>query len=211
MKKIAIIGCGGFAKVIKEVIESLNEYRFKGFIGKEKSDQTEYCEINLCNLRKNNITHLANGVANLCYPWIEEMIIKYCREGFFFPKILHSSSVVSKSSEVGDGTIILENAVVKSYSFVGKFCIINSLAVVSHDCKLDDYVHISLGSKLGGNCKVGKNSFLGINSSVLQGTNIGKNVIIGAGSVVINDIPDNVVAVGNPARIIRKLEHNKGN
>ncbi len=42
-------------------------------------------------------------------------------------------------------------------------------------------------------------------SKVLQGVTIGDNTIIGAGSIVTKDIPDNVIAVGNPCKVIRKI------
>lgn len=53
---------------------------------------------------------------------------------------------------------------------------------------------------------IGSNSFVGMNSILLPGTAVGNNVIIGAGSVVSGRIPDNVVAAGNPARVICSLE-----
>lgn len=49
----------------------------------------------------------------------------------------------------------------------------------------------------------GKLSFLSIGAIIIQGIKIGKNVTIGAGSVVIKGIPDNVIALGNPAKIIK--------
>ncbi|MBF1445483.1 MAG: sugar O-acetyltransferase, partial [Prevotella nigrescens] len=54
--------------------------------------------------------------------------------------------------------------------------------------------------------KVGNNVWIGGNVVVLPGVTIGNNVTIGAGSVVTKDIPDNVVAVGNPCKVIRKIE-----
>lgn len=53
---------------------------------------------------------------------------------------------------------------------------------------------------------IGNNVQCGANVTILGGITIGHNVIIGAGSVVVKDIPDNVVVAGNPARIIRHLE-----
>ncbi|MBA7532225.1 Maltose O-acetyltransferase [subsurface metagenome] len=49
----------------------------------------------------------------------------------------------------------------------------------------------------------GELSFIGIGATMILGIKIGKNVTIGAGSVVIKDIPDNVIALGNPAKIIK--------
>ncbi len=52
---------------------------------------------------------------------------------------------------------------------------------------------------------IGDNVYIAANSTVIGGVHIGNNVIIGAGSVVVKDIPDNSVAVGNPARVIRTI------
>ena len=52
---------------------------------------------------------------------------------------------------------------------------------------------------------IGDNVWIGGSVTILPGVNIGNNVTIGAGSVVTKDIPDNVVAVGNPCRVIRKI------
>ena len=62
------------------------------------------------------------------------------------------------------------------------------------------------GKDLAGETKIGKNSFIGENAVILPGVTIGKDVIVGAGAVVGNDIPDGFVAIGNPARCIKKTE-----
>ena len=53
--------------------------------------------------------------------------------------------------------------------------------------------------------KIGKNCWLGAGVIVLPGVSIGDNTVIGAGSVVTKNIPANVVAVGNPCRVMRKI------
>lgn len=57
-----------------------------------------------------------------------------------------------------------------------------------------------------GNVKIGNNVFIGVNTTILKGTTIGNNVIIGANSLVNRNIPDNVVAAGNPAKVIMSLD-----
>lgn len=59
--------------------------------------------------------------------------------------------------------------------------------------------------------KIGNNVWFGGGVTVLPGITVGNNVVIGAGSVVTKDIPDNVVAAGNPCKIIRKIEEEEGN
>lgn len=55
------------------------------------------------------------------------------------------------------------------------------------------------------NTRIGNNVFVGAGAIVLPGVTIGNNVVIGAGSVVTKDIPNDSVAVGNPARVVKKL------
>jgi maltose O-acetyltransferase len=52
---------------------------------------------------------------------------------------------------------------------------------------------------------IGRNVFVGANSLILKGVTIGDNSVIGAGSVVTSSIPENVIAAGNPCRVIRAL------
>ena len=52
---------------------------------------------------------------------------------------------------------------------------------------------------------IGDNVWIGGNSVILPGVTVGNNVVIGAGSIVAKDIPDNMIAAGNPCRIIREI------
>ncbi len=63
----------------------------------------------------------------------------------------------------------------------------------------------SKGLEIAKPIKIGNNVWIGANVSVLQGVTIGENTVIGAGSVVNKDIPGNVVAVGNPCKVVREI------
>lgn len=69
---------------------------------------------------------------------------------------------------------------------------------------IDPVVRAS-GLECGKPVKIGNNVWIGGHSCVCPGVTIGDNVVIGAGSVVCKDIPDNVVAAGNPCRVIREI------
>ena len=57
---------------------------------------------------------------------------------------------------------------------------------------------------------IGENTWIGSGVVIVPGVKVGKNVVIGAGSIVTKDIPDNVVAVGNPCRVLREVsEHDR--
>ena len=68
-----------------------------------------------------------------------------------------------------------------------------------------DYETRNQGLEYAKPIKVGKNVWIGGNVCVLPGVTIGDNVVIGAGSIVTKDIPSNVVAVGNPCRVLKKI------
>ena len=99
--------------------------------------------------------------------------------------------------------MVMENAVIKTKAAVDKFCVINALVVVSHGCSVGDYSHLSLGLKIEGNVKIGSNVFLGINSSVNQKIKIESKSVIGSGSLIINNVINNSLEVGNPRNIIK--------
>lgn len=79
------------------------------------------------------------------------------------------------------------------------------VTLMAHDASTKEF----LGYTKIGRVTIGDNVFVGANTTILPGVQIGDNVIIGAGSVVTHSIPDNMVAAGNPARVICSVEEYK--
>ena len=117
--------------------------------------------------------------------------------------IVHPTSFVASSVSVGSGCQILANAAVCARVRLGLVTIVNTSTSIDHECIIGKGTHIAPGATLAGCVKVGDYSFIGAGTVVLPEIQIGKKTIIGAGSVVTQNIPDNVVAYGNPARIVR--------
>lgn len=116
--------------------------------------------------------------------------------------IVHPDSTVSKDARIAAFTMIGPRAVVNPYAVIGEGVIINSGTIVEHECVVGNFCHIAPGATLLGNVQIGDFSFIGGNAVVKQGVKIGSNVTVGAGSVVLNDVPDNTVIAGNPAKKI---------
>jgi sugar O-acyltransferase (sialic acid O-acetyltransferase NeuD family) len=121
--------------------------------------------------------------------------------------VKHSTSVISSSVTIGEGSMVLHQATIQVDCKVGKHVIINTAASVDHDCLIEDYVHIAPGSVLCGNVKIGEGTFIGAGTTIIPNVSIGKWCTIGAGSVIIKDVPDFAVVVGNPGRIIKTKKH----
>lgn len=120
-----------------------------------------------------------------------------------FANVIHRSAMLSPFSNLGVGNVILHGVIIQVEAKIGHHVIINTGSQVDHDCVVEDFVHLAPGVVLCGSVQVGEGSFLGAGTTVIPGKKIGAWCIIGAGSVVIDDIPDFVVAVGNPARVIK--------
>jgi sugar O-acyltransferase (sialic acid O-acetyltransferase NeuD family) len=119
-----------------------------------------------------------------------------------FVTLVHPAATVSHFAQIGEGSVICAGAVVNVDAVLGAAVIVNTGATVDHDCRLADGVHIAPGAHLSGGVHVGESSWIGVGACVKQGVRIGSSVMVGAGAVVVYDIPDGVMVVGNPARLI---------
>ena len=124
-------------------------------------------------------------------------------------------SVISQSAVIMDSVSVEEDCAISPFVTlgsnvqIGKSFHANLYSYVEHDCVIGDYVTFAPSVKCNGNVHIGNHAYVGAGVMIKQGTpdkplKIGKNVVIGMGAVVINDIPDDVTVVGNPARILKK-------
>jgi sugar O-acyltransferase (sialic acid O-acetyltransferase NeuD family) len=125
-------------------------------------------------------------------------------DGFMTPTLIHPSATVLRNAIIGENCQVLAHAVIGANACIGDACIINTKASIDHECIISEGVHVAPGATLCGNVKVGAFAFIGAGAVLLPNVKVGENAILGAGSVVTRDIPDNVVAFGNPARIIKE-------
>lgn len=118
--------------------------------------------------------------------------------------IIHPSAIIEKNVKLGAGNFIGAGVIINSYAVIGDHCLINSGAIIEHDCVINDFVTVSPGAKIGGRVRIGKRSFIGIGAVIVQRKVISDDAVIGAGAAVICDIEARSVAVGCPAKTIRK-------
>jgi sugar O-acyltransferase (sialic acid O-acetyltransferase NeuD family) len=122
--------------------------------------------------------------------------------GLALPSIVHPSCALSPTATYGRGCHFLAHSVVAADTRLGDMCIVNHQATVDHECRLGDGVHVAPGATLCGCIEVGNNTLIGAGAVVLPRIKIGADVVVGAGAVVTQDVPDGLVVVGNPARIM---------
>lgn len=123
--------------------------------------------------------------------------------GATFPSVVAQGTISGNASMNGEGCVILPGVVITTNATIGNFVLLNPQVSISHDSVVGDYCSLGPGVRLAGNVHVGEGSDLGTNASAIPGVRIGRNVVLGAGACVVRNLPDNVTAVGVPARVVR--------
>lgn len=126
----------------------------------------------------------------------------------------------SQGAEIGENTIIIDTKLSSSSKgdrfYIGSGCTITGATLLGHDASptlyLPELVVHQESYKKGSRrsyrapITIGDNVFIGWGSIILPGVTIGSNCVIGAGSVVTKNVPEGMVAAGNPARVIKTTE-----
>src|SRR5262245_3927781 len=120
-----------------------------------------------------------------------------------FETIVHPTASVSRMSALGPGTVILQNVTVTSNVRIGAHVIVLPNSVISHDSVVGDYTCIAGGVCVSGGVTIGRSCYLGTNSSIIEQVTIGEYSLVGMGSVVLRDVAERSVVVGNPSRFLR--------
>lgn len=116
---------------------------------------------------------------------------------------VHPTAYISDAARIGAGLQAMPRCLVDDFATVGEFCILNAQCTVGHECMLGRGTHVMIAAALCGLVRVGDYSTIGTNATVLPRVSIGTNCYVGAGAVVTEDVPDNAVVAGVPARVIR--------
>ncbi|WP_430883969.1 acetyltransferase [Fusibacter sp. JL216-2] len=202
MTQVIIIGYGGHGKVIEECIESNNTQNVLGYI--DRFD------------RGIHLKHLGtdDSISDIIkiYPNVQfiigigdtqlrrKLFSLYESYNVKFATVIHKSANISPKTMIGDGTVVFPQAVINPGAIIGRHCIINSGAIIEHDNTIEDNVHFAPRSVTGGQVKVGKDTLIGLGACVRNNIIIGSNCIVGMGASVVDNIPDNVIVYGVPAK-----------
>ncbi|MBG6236580.1 acetyltransferase EpsM [Pedobacter sp. CAN_A7] len=199
-----IIGASGHAKVIVDILK-LNSLSISG-VWDDNKKLTSFLGYTI-NGDTHTYNHSNRGAVIIAIGNNKIRSQIAARVNGPYGIAVHPKSVVSSTVTLNEGTVVMPNATINADCKIGRHVIINTNASVDHECEIGDFVHISPQAALAGNVSVAEGTQIGIGACVLQGLKIGKWATIGAGTVIIKDVPDYAVVVGNPGRIINSIPY----
>lgn len=215
MKKLYIIGAGGFGREVAWLVERINAIEETWEIGGYVDD-----DISLHGVTKDNypvigdfnyLIELSNksdiyAVCAVGSARVRKTIInKFKNSNVKFATVIDPSVIKSDKVQIGEGTVICAGTIITVDISIGNHVIINLDCTLGHDAIIHDFVTIYPSVNVSGNVEVGECSEMGTGMQIIQGKKIGNGSIVGAGALVVKDIPNNCTAVGSPAKPIKFL------
>lgn len=206
-KELLIFGAGRHAvKVLETALE--NGMKMIGFISTDDPGTviSHYPVLGYIDLYKNDqilqkkYFHIAIGENSVRY----HIYTAIAGNRSNMVSIFDRNSHISESAAIKEGTYIGQQVVVQNHASIGTGCLIDTGVIIEHGVTIGDFVTVSPGAVLCGDVTLHRGVIIGAGATVIEKITIGENSLIGAGSVVLHDIEADVVAVGNPARVVRK-------
>jgi sugar O-acyltransferase (sialic acid O-acetyltransferase NeuD family) len=205
---IVIIGAGGHARVVYDILRSDHNVDVSAFVDNTPrgSDETIMGvpvvgdhRVLTDFVRDNDVAGfiVAVGDNEIRHNHFDDM-----RDRGLEPvSAIHPEAIISETADIGAGSVIASGAIVTTNAEIGENAIINTGSVVEHETEVGDHVHIGPGTTIAGRVTVGERTFVGMGSSVKDYTDIGAEAVVGAGSVVLDDVGANTVVAGTPAEL----------
>lgn len=208
LNSIIVIGGGGHAKVLIELIKEGGDYQIAGILDPklEVGEQVKGVPVlgtdaELSRLQEQGIENVAIAVGSVKSNLLRTTLFEQCQElGLNIPVLVHHRAILSAEVVLSAGVQIMAGAIIQTDTTIGAGAVINTGAQVDHDCQIGNHAFLAPGVVLSGGVTVGDHSFVGAGAVVIQGVNIGEKAVIAAGAVVIQDVEDGALVKGVPAK-----------
>lgn len=127
---------------------------------------------------------------------------------------IEPGAIIREQVEIGDRAVIMMGAIINIGAVIGEGSMIDMGAVLGGRATVGKNCHIGAGAVLAGviepasaePVRIGDGTLVGANAVVIEGVQVGKNCVVAAGAVVIDDVPDNMVVAGCPAKVIKQRD-----
>ncbi len=211
MKDVVIIGAGGHAREILDVIDAVNTeapiVNMIGYIvdpqygrtGTVVNDRPILGGFDWLENHLNTSVICGVGAPNLRKYLVERVQVI----GNKFFTIIHPSAKLTKWIQLGEGVVITAGSILTNNIYIGNHVHINIDCTVSHDTIINEFTTLSPGVHICGSVHIQNGCFIGAGVTVIDKISVGAWSIIGAGASIVSDVPANSTVVGVPGKVIK--------
>ncbi len=193
-KKIILMGGGGHCRSCIDVIENGNKFTIAGIVERPGTNPRGsilgYSVIGSDNelesLKKQYDYALVTVGQTGSSIVRQRLFTRLKQSGFILPVVFSPLAYISPHAQIGEGTIIMHQAIVNAGARIGENCILNTRCLIEHDTKVGDHTHVSTGVVLNGETQIGSNSFVGSNATIVQGATLPDNYFFRAGGLILS-------------------------
>ena len=216
MKKLVLIGAGGFGREVANMVEVLNErskqYELLGFLddGKSFSPDVKINNYPWLGTHEWAISHKDEDIVYTCAIGNPEMRStiqnKLTKNGIEFETLIAAGINIPRTSYIGKGCILGRGSSVSVNCYLADGVILNSGVIIGHDTRIEEYTTILTSSGVSGCCHIGEKVIIGGHAFIVQGRTIGNKATVAAGSIVFTNVKAGATVLGNPAKRMREIE-----
>ncbi|MGH8514367.1 MAG: NeuD/PglB/VioB family sugar acetyltransferase, partial [Gammaproteobacteria bacterium] len=213
LPSVVVIGAGGHAKVVVELIRAQGRYDVVGctdrahtqgdVVGAPVLGSDEV----LPDLYVEGVRHCFIALGDNALR--RKVAAQVTSLGFELINAISPNAVVSPTARLGRGVAVMAGAVINAAAVVEDLAIINTRAVVDHDCRIAEAAHIAPSASLAGGVCIGRLAFVGAGATVIPGVSVGEATIVGAGATVTSNIGPHLVAFGVPAKPLKRHNYDQ--
>jgi acetyltransferase EpsM len=207
VQPLLILGTHRFAPEVLDLVSDVGDYRVDGFVENIDRERTRRPIAGLPVYWIDDLAQFAGSHLAVCALGTTKrrrLIDEADERGVGFASIVHPTARVSRTSTIGEGTVVSAGVVIAAHVTIGRHVILNRGALIGHDTVIGDYVTIGPGANIAGICALGDGVYVGIGAVILDRITVGSGSVVGAGAVVTRDVPEHVEVVGVPARIVKE-------
>ena len=206
MKKILIVGAGGFGRevynYVEDCIKAGANWLIKGFLDDNLNalDSYDYPNKKIYLLESYIPEDDDICICALGNPKTKKIVVeKLLAKGAKFETLVHPSAHVGRNVKIGAGCVVCPNCVLTCDSSLGDFVMLNVGTSVGHDAKIGQWCTISSHCDITGFVNIAEGAFLASSVVVIPSSSVGEWATVGVNSSVITKVRDNTTVYGNPA------------
>jgi sugar O-acyltransferase (sialic acid O-acetyltransferase NeuD family) len=211
-RDVVIVGSAGHARVVIDLVEREGRWRIRGLLDDFKPPGWTQCghavlgPIDRASEALGPAGEEAAALVAVGDNFARREIVARLRRAVAplrFATAVHPSAQIGRDVTLGAGVVVMAGVTVNAGACVGDFAILNTRSSLDHDSTLDEFASLGPGAVTGGSTRIGAGTVIGPGACLIEGVRIGRDTVVGAGAVVVRDLPDECVAYGNPARVVR--------